>query len=391
MKPLKKKKKIKVANPPKKKVAKPVELPAHIISHSKATMGRQEEQAASKVVHSGYVGSGTEIAKFEYEFCKFLGLAEGHAVLLSSGTAARYLALWALSAENKEVIIPAYSSGLRNALALAKATAVLIDSSDGPNIDLEAAAKSNAAIALIPHMFGLPVDLAKLRELRAGRELKIIEDCSQALGAKIGTKIGASKGLSTDGQTNVGQTNVGQTNVGLVGDISVYSFSTDKIISTGGQGGMVVSKHPDLIEKIRNYRDHNSNSACFNFNITDMQAAIGRVQLEKLTKLMARREDIFDAYKEAGFDIFENCDANATPVRQGAILKSEIASAVIEHLKQACVEAIVPVDKVESELASTLPQATKLSLSTVSLPIYPHLSNDEVREIIEQVHDALEA
>lgn len=386
MKPLKKKKKIKVANPPKKKVAKPVELPAHIISHSKATMGRQEEQAASKVVHSGYVGSGTEIAKFEYEFCKFLGLAEGHAVLLSSGTAARYLALWALSAESKEVIIPAYSSGLRNALALAKATAVLIDSCDGPNIDLEAAAKSNATIALIPHMFGLPVDLAKLLELRAGRELKIIEDCSQALGAKIGTKIGASKGLRPDGQTNVGQTNVG-----LVGDISVYSFSTDKIISTGGQGGMLVSKQPDLIEKIRNYRDHNSNSACFNFNITDMQAAIGRVQLEKLTKLMARREDIFDAYKEAGFDIFENCDVNATPVRQGAILKSEIASAVIEHLKQACVEAIVPVDKVESELASKLPQATKLSLSTVSLPIYPHLSNDEVREIIEQVRDALEA
>jgi dTDP-4-amino-4,6-dideoxygalactose transaminase len=122
-----------------------------------------------------------------------------------------------------------------------------------------------------------------------------------------------------------------------------------------------------------------------------MQAAIGRVQLEKLTKLMARREDIFDAYKEAGFDIFDNCDANALPVRQGAILQSKIAAAVIEHLKQACVEAIVPVDKVESELASTLPQATKLSLSTVSLPIYPHLSNDEVREIIEQVRDALEA
>lgn len=379
MKPLRKKKKIKVANPPKNKLVKPVELPAHIISHSKATMGRQEEQAASKVVHSGYVGSGTEIAKFEYEFCKFLGLAEGQAVLLSSGTAARYLALWALSAENKEVIFPAYSSGLRNAVALAKAKAVLIDSSEGPNIDLVATAKSNATIALIPHMFGLPVDLAKLLELRAGRELKIIEDCSQALGAKICTK------LSTKNSANKSLENVG-----LVGDISVYSFSTDKVISTGGQGGMLVSKHTDLIEKVRNYRDHNC-QASFNFNITDMQAAIGRVQLEKLTKLMARREDIFDAYKEAGFDIFDNCDANALPVRQGAILQSKIAAAVIEHLKQACVEAIVPVDKVESELASTLPQATKLSLSTVSLPIYPHLSNDEVREIIEQVRDALEA
>ena len=370
MKPLKKKKKIKVANPPKKKVVKPVELPAHIISHCKATMGRQEEQAASKVIHSGYVGSGSEIAKFEYEFCKFLGLEEGHAVALSSGTAARYLALWALGAESKEVIIPAYSSGLRNALALAKAKAVLIDS-NGPNIDLAAAAKSNATIALIPHMFGLPVDLTKLLELRAGRELKIIEDCSHALGAKIG----ADKNLN---------------NVGLVGEISVYSFSTDKVISTGGQGGMLVSRHTDLIEKIRNYRDHNSDSPSFNFNITDMQAAMGRVQLEKLAKLMARREDIYDAYKEAGFDILDNQNTNASPVRQGAILQTERAAAVIDYLKQACIETIVPVDKVEADQANNLPNATKLSQSTVSLPIYPHLSNDEVLEIIDQVRDALE-
>ena len=373
MKPLRKKKKIKQAKPQQKKQVRPVELPAHIIAHCKATMGRQEEQAASKVVHSGYVGSGTEIAKFEYEFCKFLGLEEGHAVALSNGTAARYLALWALAAEGKEVIIPAYSSGLRNAVALAKAKAVLIDSTeDGPGIDINLAAKSSATIALIPHMFGLPVDLAKLIELRAGKELKLIEDCSQALGATVGT-------------------GKDQKNVGLVGDIAVYSFSTDKIISTGGQGGMLVSKHAQVIEKVRSYRDQQEpETAWFNFNITDMQAAMCRVQLEKLSKLMARREDIFDAYKEAGFDIFDNQSENA-PVRQGAILKSEEASDLIDYLKQACIEAIVPVDKIEGEAAKAAPHATKLSLSTVSLPIYPHLSNDEVREIIEQVQDALEA
>jgi len=372
MKPLRKKKKIKPAKPQQKKQVRPVELPAHIIAHSKATMGRQEEQAASKVVHSGYVGSGMEIAKFEYDFCKFLGIPEGHAVALSSGTAARYLALWALSAENQKVIIPACSSGLANAVALAKASVDLIDSQEGsPNIDLVAAAKSTATIALIPHMFGLPVDLAKLLELRQGRELKLIEDCSQALGATVGSK---------------------QQPVGLVGDISVFSFSTDKVISTGGQGGMLVSKDASLIEKVRNYRDHASADAVsFNFNITDMQAAIGRVQLEKLAKLMARREDIFDAYKEAGFEIFDNSNDQASPVRQGAILKSERAAAIIEYLKQACIEAIVPVDPIAAAHANAVPHAVKLSQSTVSLPIYPHLSNDEVREILEQVRDALDS
>ncbi|CAN5463670.1 DegT/DnrJ/EryC1/StrS family aminotransferase [soil metagenome] len=371
MKPLRKKKKIKQAKPQQKKQVRPVELPAHIIAHCKATMGRQEEQAASKVVHLGYVGSGSEIAKFEYEFCRYLGLPEGHAVALSSGTAARYLALWALSAEGKEVIIPAYSAGLRNAVALAKAKAIFIDSSaDGPNLDLALAAKSSASIALIPHMFGLPIDMAKLVELRAGRDLKIIEDCSQALGGTVGSQKNQK--------------------LGLVGDITVYSFSTDKVISTGGQGGMLVSKHSELIEKVRNYRDQqDTSSPCHNFNITDMQAAIGRVQLEKLDKLMARREDIFDAYKEAGFNIFDI--EGETPVRQGAILQSDRASAVIDYLKQACIEAIVPVDKIDAEVANTVPHAFKLSQSTLSLPIYPHLSNDEVREIIEQVHDALES
>ncbi len=361
MKPLRKKKKIKPT--PKSKVVKvkAPEVPVHIIAHSKATMGRQEEQAAAKVIHGGFVGSGSEVAKFEYDFCRFLGLAEGHALALSSGTAARYLALAVLGAEGKSVAIPAYSSGLRKALALAKAVPVVVDVKAGTaNIDLDAAAATRADIVVIAHMFGMPTVLKPM----AGK--KIIEDCTQVLGAKI-------KGVPA----------------GLAADIAVYSFAGGEIITCGGQGGMLVSKDLELVTRARAYRDHDNNGASFNFRLTDIQAAIGRVQLEKLPKLVARREDIFDAYKESGFAILEAHDESVSPVRQAAILQTERAQEVISYLKEACVECIVPVDLVSASEASTCPQAAHLALNTVSLPIHPHLSNDEVREIMDQLHDAL--
>ncbi len=361
MKPLRKKKKIKPSKSGVKAVkAKPPEAPTYVIAHSKATMGRQEEQAAAKVIHGGFVGSGAEVSKFEYDFCRFLGLPEGHALALSSGTAARFLALMVLDAEGKTVAIPAYSTGLRKAVALAKAHAIAVDIKAGTaNIDLVAAAKTKAEIIFVAHMFGVPALLIAID----GKHT--IEDCTQALGAKV-------KGA----------------HVGLASNIAVYSFAAGEIITCGGQGGMLVSKDLELINKARLYRDHDNNGANFNFQLTDIQAAIGRVQLEKLPKLLARREDIFDAYKDTGFGILEWSDDDVTPVRQAAILQTEQAQAVILHLKEACVECIVPVDNISEQEALSCPLAAQLSKSTVSLPIHPHLSNDEVREILEQLYES---
>ncbi len=363
MKPLRKKKKIKPSKSGVKVVkAKPPEAPTYVIAHSKATMGRQEEQAAAKVIHGGFVGSGAEVSKFEYDFCRFLGLPEGHALALSSGTAARFLALMVLGAEGKTVAIPAYSTGLRKAVALAKAQAITVDIKAGTaNIDLDAAAKAKAEIVFVAHMFGMPLVLKPMADKH------IIEDCTQALGAKV-------KGA----------------HVGLASNMAVYSFAAGEIITCGGQGGMLVSKDLELINKARLYRDHDNNGLNFNFNfqLTDIQAAIGRVQLEKLPKLLARREDIFDAYKDTGYAILESSDDDVTPVRQAAILQTQQAHAVILHLKEACVECIVPVDKLNDQEALSCPLAAELSKSTVSLPIHPHLSNDEVREILEQLYES---
>ena len=91
-----------------------------MIEHNKPTLGKQEQQAASKVLESGYISQGLEVEKFENEFCDFLGLTRRHAVALSSGTSALFMALWSLGVKNKSVAMPAYvCSSVRNAVAMA--------------------------------------------------------------------------------------------------------------------------------------------------------------------------------------------------------------------------------------------------------------------------------
>jgi len=128
----------------------------------------------------------------------------------------------------------------------------------------------------------------------------------------------------------------------------------------------------------------------------ETQAAIGRVQLAKIPTLLARREEIFAQYKAAEFDLLDVADCsskNITPVRLRAVMRSEFADSIIEHLVTGMIEAMVPAAATDlhdlPSGAEQFPQAHKLSSTTVSIPIYPHLSNAEVLEIVEQVEIAL--
>ena len=99
-----------------------------MIAHNKPTLGKQEQQAVFKVLDSGYIAQGLEVERFENEFCDFLGLPQRHAVALSSGTSALFMALWSLKSKNKSIAMPVYvCSSLRNAVAMVQAKEVLID------------------------------------------------------------------------------------------------------------------------------------------------------------------------------------------------------------------------------------------------------------------------
>src|ERR1700736_6710800 len=186
-----------------------------MIPHNRLTLGVEESEAAKRAIESGWLAQGREVEAFENELCAFLGLPDGHAVTVSSGTAALFLALWVLDAAGCGVGCPVYGcSPLTNAIALVGGRPILLDTErNSPNIDLDALLRCDANIVIVPHMFGLPVDLRTV----AGK--RVVEDCAQVLGAKLGEKP-----------------------VGLVGVISIFSFYAPHDLLPRGQRGTVCSE-----------------------------------------------------------------------------------------------------------------------------------------------------
>ena len=333
-----------------------------MIEHNKPTIGIKEEEAVIRVLKSRCLVGGNETEEFENEFCDFLGLPKGHAVAVSSGTAALYLALWVLEANKKTISFPGYvCSALRNATNMIGGNEEILDiKKESPNIKFEEIKKES--IAIIPHMYGIPVDVTKIQNMN------IIEDCAQSLGAKI-------NGIS----------------VGLYGNAGIFSFYTTKLMTSGGHGGMYVSKDKKLVDRVRDYREfdyRNDQKKRFNFQMTEIQAAIGREQLKKLPKFLERREEIFQKYKKAGLellDVGENQN-HLSPVRYRAVIKTEEPNKIIKSLESVGVKAIVPTEDWEllgkHEL---LPNAVELSRKTVSLPIYPTLTDQGIDIILSAI------
>lgn len=328
-----------------------------MIPHNKPTLDDAEQQAALRVLGSGWLAQGAEVEAFENELCEFLGLPSGHAVAVSSGTAALFLAMWVLGAKGKSVAIPVYAcAALRNAVAMAQAKEMLLDVGTGsPNVDLDAAAQAAPDILVAPHMYGLPMDLSKCR-------LNVIEDCAQALGAKIGS-------LSA----------------GLQGKAGIFSFYATKLITSGGQGGMVVSRDRQLVDQVRDYRQfdcRHDRLPRFNLQMTDLQAAVGRAQLEKLPAFLQRRAHLYGIYKNAGLDLLDADQTMQAPARYRAVLKTANPTGLIQALADNQIKAIVPIE--DWELlgeAAQFPHAWQLTKTTVSLPLYPSLTDEQAEKI----------
>jgi perosamine synthetase len=337
-------------------------LASNIVPHNRPSIGKAEKMAALRVLGSRWLAQGAETEGFENEFCNYLGLPEGHAVAVSSGSAALYLALWALQAAGKRVYYPGYAcAALRNAVALAGANGVIGDVAAGtPNIDL-LAIPAAVDMVIVPHMFGIPSRVDALPQ-----DIPVIEDCAQALGASI------------DGRP-----------VGTHGKIGVFSFYATKMITTGGQGGMVVSKDRDVVEMIRDYRQfdcRHDRRTRFNFQMTDLQAAIGRVQLSRLNEFVNKREEIFSRYAQLGLALLDTADDRLVPVRYRAVWKCEQPERVIGALREAGIGSIIPIEDWELlDAVGKLPNAYRMAKQTVSLPIFPSLKNKELNVITRQL------
>ena len=321
-------------------------------------MGKREITAVERVINSGWVAQGIEVAAFEDEISDFLGLDSGHTVVVSSGTAALLLALWVLQAKGDRIGVPVYScSALRNAVEMAGGIPIYIDCAAGsPNIDLNAGQLSEIDILIAPSMYGIPI------EIKSGSNYKVIEDLAQAFGAE------------ENGSP-----------IGLRGEVGICSFYATKLITTGGQGGAIFSHNKNIIEAIRDYREFDNRrdeKIRFNFQMTDVQATIGREQLQQYTGFKERRESIYLNYQDAGFKLLDSESSECTPVRYRAVLKTAYPEKVIHELKNSNINAIIPIEKDELlDKSSNYQNAKQLSENTVSLPLYPSLNDSDVERI----------
>jgi perosamine synthetase len=237
-------------------------------------IGADEQAAVHRVLASGQLVQGELVAEFERRFAVLCQVRE--AVAVSSGTAALHLALLAHGiGPGDEVITTAFSfAATANVILLVGATPVFVDiEHDTYNIDptqVEAALTPHTKAILPVHLYGNPADMHHLENIARAHHLTIIEDACQAHAAKI------------DGKP------VGGFGTGC------FSFYPTKNMTTG-EGGMVTTNDPSIAEKVRLIRSHGQQaryyhtSLGYNLRMTEIQAAIGLVQLEKLDQFTERR------------------------------------------------------------------------------------------------------
>jgi dTDP-4-amino-4,6-dideoxygalactose transaminase len=339
------------------------------IPHSRPTLDEADRQAVLDVLQTGRLVQGEQAAGFEADMSAMIGVS--HAAAVSSGTAALHLALVALGAgDGDEVICPSYvCSALLHAVRCVKATPVIADiERDTFNIDVRDVKKRMTArtkAIIVPHLFGLPADVAELTSLG----IPVIEDCAQSLGSHYRDRYTGSFGV-----------------------VSMFSFYATKIIAAG-EGGMLLSRDAGLIEKIRDLRDYDEredDALRYNYKMTDMQAALGRSQLRKIDGFIQRRKEIAGHYdlilKKMGLPI------PVVPPERGHIYYRYVIlldqlQAFMEFMDQSEVVCRRPVFKpLHRYLGLSGYSVTEdIWKRAVSIPIYPSLTERELSVIVESM------
>lgn len=252
---------------------------------------QEESEAVSKVLLSNKVNywTGQEGREFEREFAAFSDA--GYAIAVANGTVALDLALKGLGIGNGDEVVVTSRTFLASVSSIVTAGACPVFADidrDSQNITPEkvrdvVTPKTRAIVCV--HLAGWPCDMDGFRELADELGVFLIEDCAQAHGARYGER-----------------------SVGAIGDVGCWSFCQDKIMTTGGEGGMVTTNSRELWSKMWSYKDHGKSweavyerehppgfrwlheSFGTNWRMTEMQAVIGRIQLEKMQDWHEKRK-----------------------------------------------------------------------------------------------------
>jgi perosamine synthetase len=273
---------------------------------ARPTLGDAELEAVRRPLASGWLTQGPEVAAFEHEFAAFVGAP--HACAVSNCTTALHLALRAAGVRAGDEVVTVSHSFIAtaNAIRYCDAVPVFVDvRPDTYNIDpsrIEAVISSRTRAVLVVHQLGMPCELSAIVAIARRHGLPVIEDAACAAGSEI---------LWDGAWERIGRPHA---------DVACFSFHPRKVMTTG-DGGMLTTSHPEWDRQFRMWRQHSMSvpdttrhasqrvvfeeysEIGFNYRLTDLQAAIGRVQLQRLPGMVARRRDLASRYHELLADI----------------------------------------------------------------------------------------
>lgn len=340
-----------------------------MIEHSRPTIGKEEKRAVIGVLKTKCLAEGKVVKKFEEELSNYIGGKGG--IATSTGTLALHLALMSLGTERgDEIIAPSYvCRSVLNAILYSGAKPVLCDvNKEDYNISFDEAQKNinrRTKAIIIPHMFGCPVEVDRFKDLGT----YIVEDCAHSIGAEIKGK-----------------------RVGSFGDLSIFSFEGTKYIVTG-EGGMVLVNSKFLLNKLKGLKEPDSLDfdVKYTYRMTNLQAAVGKVQLTKLDSFIKRRRDIARIYTET-FSSF-NIDLPKEPpegLHTFHRYMIKIRGNINDFMKRCYKKGVkvkqplkpYPLHRYLRLSNKGFPNTEYIMKSAVSIPIYPSLTNKEIKLII---------
>lgn len=357
------------------------------VSLTEIGLDDEERSAALEVLKSGKLREGERVREFEKIFQAYVGTR--HAMATSSGTAALHLSYLSLFNPGDEVLVPAFTFvATASMIAMAGGVPVFCDIDpetwviDPRDIERKITPKTKAIAGV--HLFGNTCDIAAIREIAVRHHLKIIWDAAQALGSRYQ-----------------------DIDIAQFPDAVCFSFYPSKNITTG-EGGMVTTNDDGIATKVRLLKSHGQPKKYvheilgFNYRMTEVEAAIGVVQLQKLEGFLERRKRVAARLREAfegnGFfkmqQITSGCD-HATNYFS-ILLKENCLSVSRDQLVQALKDEGVPCavhypiplhrQPCFSQVAfRELPHSDAVAQNILSLPMHPFLSDQDADFVAEKV------
>jgi perosamine synthetase len=371
-------------------VSVPLYKPENII-------GDEVVEGIRNVLASGWLTLGPETRAFEDEFSTVH--SNSHGIAMNSCTSALYACLRALGiGDGDTVVVPAMTfSATANVVRLLDANVVLCDVTETGNMDPESLAQQleryDVAAVIPVHLYGLPADMPEICRLAEQYGAAIIEDCAHAPGATIGGDP-----------------------VGSFGDAGCYSFYATKNMTTG-EGGMVVTSDDRLANRVRKLRNHHQTKSPdekkenwgydvdglgFNFRMSEIQAVMGRSQLERLQAMNEARRDIAQRYLDAledipGLEWVGDPDSIADhvfhlfvvrvtenyPLTRQALYDQLSANDIVTGVHYPPISELSYYEDVRGDHET----ADDLYAEILSLPMFPYMTDTEHKTVTSALHN----